>query len=927
MKKIVFIFLFVSTPLFAQPKNIYMSLDGLDSNTGTIISPYATLQKCIYMARPGDTVNIRGGLYMSEDRNDINPIDGIGYSGKRDSIITYRSYPGEWAVFDCSLHCEIFGADSYNSWLSEYYVEFIHFKDMEIKNVFQCQYVNSGVINFTDSRYLEFHNIIIHDISSPRGYWGGSGAWYNHYMDPEYSYLNIPAPYWPTADDTTRFINCDVYNTCDTLGGGNAGDGWKIVQYSGNHWEWIGCRAWNFSDDGWDPNNAQGATQVFKDCWSMATQKYERFDMEGNGFKLTAPGWNTGSLPDDAHFGIFQNCIAVDNNMAYLDNLFSYTGSINTNTLQINTIAYKNSIGYDYFETDTFYNSISWMNDKFQWRLEDERAGGSNNNWNMQTLGIDKVPTAWDFLSLDLGEITRDRKADGSLPDVNLFRLRKGSQFIDAGIIVSGYPVDSAGSVAIKPDIGVWEYVPSTGATDQDILSVTFPHQLGYSVYDYDNHTVTAKIRYEHRALLSNYAPIVLPSDRDTISPGFMAYSNFTSPVTYNVYPIGDNSNPVEWTVTITPGTPSVFADIRDFEVPQKWEYTNTINRTTGVVNVYVPVGENVSNMSPTIDIDLGATISPVSGSAQDFSSGYVDYIVTAEDETTTKNWRIYVDEIKASNSDGKLGYETIFAETLEPTRRGAVHSPFVVGETGDLESISVYLDEGGTGNIMVGVYNTQALPTESMQPYQRLGVSLGVPVRTTEGWQTIDLIDPTHVVAGDTVYLTVVFQGDNKMRILDGQYGNPLMSCYGAVYGTGLPSEINIESNRWNFLSTIYATYDGVYASTETDITSFSLTAQTGSASINTTNHIVNIQVAYGTDITSLSPTIGISGGATISPVSGTARNFITPQTYTVTAEDETTQTWTVTVTIGEEVIPIEDVLVTSGGKFIIYNGTIIRL
>jgi len=49
------------------------------------------------------------------------------------------------------------------------------------------------------------------------------------------------------------------------------------------------------------------------------------------------------------------------------------------------------------------------------------------------------------------------------------------------------------------------------------------------------------------------------------------------------------------------------------------------------------------------------------------------------------------------------------------------------------------------------------------------------------------------------------------------------------------------------------------------------------------------------GANVSALSPVIVVSNGATISPQSGTARNFATAQTYVVTAEDgKTTKTYT---------------------------------
>jgi hypothetical protein len=59
---------------------------------------------------------------------------------------------------------------------------------------------------------------------------------------------------------------------------------------------------------------------------------------------------------------------------------------------------------------------------------------------------------------------------------------------------------------------------------------------------------------------------------------------------------------------------------------------------------------------------------------------------------------------------------------------------------------------------------------------------------------------------------------------------------------------------------------------------------------------------VPAGTNVTALVPTLEISEDASVSPTSGTAQNFTTPVTYTVTAEDGSKQTYTVTVTVEEE-------------------------
>jgi len=91
-----------------------------------------------------------------------------------------------------------------------------------------------------------------------------------------------------------------------------------------------------------------------------------------------------------------------------------------------------------------------------------------------------------------------------------------------------------------------------------------------------------------------------------------------------------------------------------------------------------------------------------------------------------------------------------------------------------------------------------------------------------------------------------------------------------------------------------------------ETDILTFTIPEETGPAIIDAVNHTVDIEVAFGTDVSSLTPTITLSTGATVSPLSGVAQDFTLPVTYTVTAEDGITiQDWVVTV-IQDAPIPV---------------------
>jgi len=87
----------------------------------------------------------------------------------------------------------------------------------------------------------------------------------------------------------------------------------------------------------------------------------------------------------------------------------------------------------------------------------------------------------------------------------------------------------------------------------------------------------------------------------------------------------------------------------------------------------------------------------------------------------------------------------------------------------------------------------------------------------------------------------------------------------------------------------------DSVSLSNQNTIISFSISDQEGV--IRSGEGIISVIVPENTSLTSLSPTITISDGATISPASGVPQDFTNPVDYIVTAEDGDTLTFTVTV------------------------------
>jgi hypothetical protein len=72
----------------------------------------------------------------------------------------------------------------------------------------------------------------------------------------------------------------------------------------------------------------------------------------------------------------------------------------------------------------------------------------------------------------------------------------------------------------------------------------------------------------------------------------------------------------------------------------------------------------------------------------------------------------------------------------------------------------------------------------------------------------------------------------------------------------------------------------------------------------INETAHTITLALPEGAGVTALTPVITVSEKATVSPASGAVQDFTDPVIYTVTAEDATTQAYTVTAVV---VLPLD--------------------
>lgn len=514
MKNIITILLFfVCLELSAQHTTRYVATNGNDSNPGTIAQPFLTWQKGISVTDAGDTLYIRGGVYYEVGTTTSiyiypnNPYPwpiGNGHTGTAANHISIFGYPPDVAAGNQPI---LDGRDQYgaNTTVAAFSIassQFIHLKDFTIRNYLQSHTNGAGNalavgLNIGDCANLTFERITVHDIGG-RGVSGGTLHGY-------YSPLVTPAivPY-----DTTKFINCDFYNIIDSLSTnpGNAGDGIKFtvegaflgagIRDSANIYPHSyllieGCRFWNFSDDGSDIGGP-GVVE-HRNNWSMPSNKYKKWGIEGSGFKISAalayqPAY-TPAYPDtveNVQWRIVKNNIAL---FAPGNGFFNlcYPPYYSHNARYYNNIAFKCGIGFtgSISETRAGENSI-WRNN-ISYQSTTNHSGApepysvaivvgrpyteSHNSWDRSMAGYpwfvetDSVTiTDADFIGLDGNNVadslylvslfTAPRNSNGSLPTNNLLRLVGNSDLIGAGKNVG---------MSATPNMGIdWAYYDAT---------------------------------------------------------------------------------------------------------------------------------------------------------------------------------------------------------------------------------------------------------------------------------------------------------------------------------------------------------------------------------------------------------------------------------------------------------------------------------
>ncbi len=235
----------------------------------------------------------------------------------------------------------------------------------------------------------------------------------------------------------TTVVNSDSYRNYDPKKLGSMADGFGPKETQGPGNRFIGCRAWENSDDGFDAYNSP-ETVVFERCSAFRNGvdvwQYGGFDGNGNGFKV-------GGNSQQANHLLTQ-CVAFSNPVKGFDQ------NNNTGGITIyNSTAYQNGTNFGLGnplnpgQQHDLRNNIS-----LDASNSIANATQQNNSWSDGFSVSDA-----DFLSLDTALGSAPRAADGSLPENDFLRLIATSSLVDRGLDV-GLPFNGS-----APDLGAFE--------------------------------------------------------------------------------------------------------------------------------------------------------------------------------------------------------------------------------------------------------------------------------------------------------------------------------------------------------------------------------------------------------------------------------------------------------------------------------------
>ncbi|MFG2456182.1 right-handed parallel beta-helix repeat-containing protein [Streptomyces sp. NPDC048523] len=376
------------TEASAAPTTLIVATNGNDTAPGTLAQPLRTVQRAVDLAKPGDTIAVRGGTYALTDNITI------AASGTASQPISLGAYQGERVVIDgeqlAASHTPVGGSiPRAERGAIHQEASYWRISDLEIVNGpygVYCDGCNGNV----------FARLKTHDnYESGFQLQGASG--------------------------NNQILNLDSYANRDPRKNGESADGLAIKEGSGTGNVVRGARLWNNVDDGFD--DWKFTSPVLIENTIAYGNGFNRWNFpdfagDGNGFKLGG-----GSpAPAVAH--------TVRNSVAFKNAAHGMTDNGNTGALVLtrNSTWANGGTGFD--------ADVSGGKAKLTANLSvaDSKAAAlgsatvsSGNSWD-----LGGTWNASSVLSTDPAPLTGARATDGSLPSAPSFLVPRSGAAVGA---------------------------------------------------------------------------------------------------------------------------------------------------------------------------------------------------------------------------------------------------------------------------------------------------------------------------------------------------------------------------------------------------------------------------------------------------------------------------------------------------------------
>lgn len=337
-----------------------------------------------------------------------------------------------------------------------------------------------------------------------------------------------------------------------------------------------------------------------------------------------------------------------------------------------------------------------------------------------------------------------------------------------------------------------------------------------------------------------------------------------------------------------------------------------TIDTEARTVTVKLPSGTDRSKLAVDIQVGPEVTYRNVAGNAEQRRLAYLvvpyDKAYGTEYDALSATWIIQIEDGTPDNlvttfavtaEDGKTRYakidetnKTIFLNLPEGTDLSAI-TP-VITHTGTATS----MDSGS-----FDFTNSEAAPLTLTVTNSNFDLTTEYKVtitakKSSENYITsYKLGDAEGVINGNSIAITIPYAMD-----LAAVKPEIAISEFAAITA---PAALKEGKNTYTVTAkdgterpyTVTITRTAVAKGNQ--ILSFTYGAAAGV--IDQVNGTISLELPAGTNMT-FAPTIRVSEFATVTPASGETQDFSKPVTYTVTAQNGSTNTYTVTVTVSQE-------------------------